>query len=266
VIGGGTNVKAEATHSSEAIWAYLHGEAGAAERNALDVAMRRDPELRSRLERSRQVDRLLRSTLPAAGTDGTSDEALVEQALAAWERTNASDSGPASQVPRFIPVESKRLLFFRRPAAGVIGLAAAALLLLAVSPAWRVSRGVSWEKPVCAPLSLRGSSAPDARLTTDAATAARCQEALAAALVRACSARGVTLPPGLAFSLRLQALREGAFSATVQARLRTGQSAGEWSGDYSGLESFLGHADASAASMVETLVNTSGAAGGGKRL
>ena len=258
-------MKAEVTHSSEAIWAYLHGEAGAAERNALEGAMRCDPALRSRVERSRQVDRLLRAALPAAGTDGTSDEALEEQALAAWERTNAADSGQAPQLPRVIPLQSKWLLFFSRPAAGVIGLAAAALLMLTVSPAWRMSRGVSWEKPVCAPLSFRGSSAPEAGHTPDAASAERCQEELAAAVARACSARGVALPPGLVFSLRLQALRGGAFSATVQARLRTGRAAGEWSGDYSGLQSFLDHADASAARMVETLVNISGAEGGGTR-
>ena len=86
-----------------------------------------------------------------------------------------------------------------------------------------------------------------------------------AALKRSAEARGVALPSGLAFSFRMQELRDGAFSVSVQARLRDGATVGEWSGDYSSVEAFLSRVDASAERMVETWVNFSGAEGGGKQ-
>ena len=88
-----------------------------------------------------------------------------------------------------------------------------------------------------------------------------------AALKRSAETRGVALPSGLTFSFHMQELRDGAFSVSVQARLRDGEgeTVGEWSGDYSSVETFLNHVDASAERMVETWVNLSGAEGGGKQ-
>jgi len=255
-------VNADVSSPAEAIWAYLHGELSKEERLSFEKELACDDTLRSRFEESRQLDRLLRSVAPSLDSTDESLDVLAEQALAAWEREQAVSSRPRSDLSLAAPVRSGWLLMFRRPAMGLAGLAAAAALLLIVSPVLRMPHGVSWSDPVFAPLTLRGMGTQGGRRAMDAGSAMRCQQALKAALTRSVQARGVALPNGLSFSLRLQELTDGAFSVSVQARLRDGRTAGEWSGDYSSLQAFLNCADISAERMVELLVSLSGAGGG----
>ena len=257
----------DVSDAAETIWAYLHGELSDEGRLSFEKEMALDPSLRSRCEEARQLNLLLASALPSLEPYDVAIDALADQALAAWESEQAAASTPVSGPSRALPSPSRWAWVFRRPAMGVTGLAAAAALVLAVTPVLRTPRGVSWSEPVFAPLALRGPGAQPqpGRHGMAAGSAKRCQEALVAAVARTAAARGVALPAGLVFSLRMQELREGAFSVFVQARLRDGRAAGEWSGDYSGLETFLSQADASAARMVETLASFSGFEGGGRR-
>jgi hypothetical protein len=265
---GGEDVKADANKISEAIWAYLHGELDEAGRHALEQGLSTDAGLRAQLERARRLDLLVREALPRlVGADGQADAdaALAEEALAAWEREQPAAATP---VPNPAPARwprAYRFSQFRRPALGIAGLAAAALLILAVSPAWMAPRGLRWETPTFVPLAYRGAVEPAGAPALDPGAAQRCQQALVAALARATASRGQTLPSGLALSLRLQELRNGAFSVCVQARLRSGRAVGEWSGDFSCMEAFTGQVDSSAAAMAEELDMLSGAEGVGGR-
>jgi len=241
-------VKAEGHTSSETVWACLHGELGQDGRAALEREMAGDPECRRRFEKARRLDGLLRSTLPALATDRVSDDALTGQVLAAWE----SEQPAAAQPAPVISAATRGFTFLRRPAVGVAWLAAAAALVLAVSPALRTPGGVRWAEPVLAPLTLRGGGTLSGNDTVAPDAAARCQAVLSAALAKALEARGVTVPR-TTLSLRLQELRRGAFSVVVTARQRSGRVVGEWSGDYSDVQLFFAQADASAARIAEAL-------------
>ena len=258
------NVNAEASNPTEAIWAYLHGELSDADRRSFEQAMASDPALRSCFEEASRMDRLLRSGVPSESEEAALD-ALAEQALAAWERDQsvASDPFAAAEPSAF----SKRgwMRWFNRPVMGLAGLAAAALFVVALSPVFLKPEGARWSEPVFSPFALRGPALPVGGHALDAGSAKRCQAALMAAVKRAADASGVALPPDLDISFRLQELQGGTFSVSVQARLNRGASVGEWSGDYSSVDSFVKLVDASAERMVEAWTNFSGAEGGGKR-
>ena len=243
-------MKANESNSKDAIWACLHGELDANARNALEQEMARDSELRARFESARELDRMLRATLPIPSSADQPDGAIVEQALAAWERDQAAAAQPE------MPFSEPALLglYLRRSLVGVAGLAAAAALVLAVSPVLHVTDGVSWTAPVGAALTLRGPDSSSESSARDVPfTATRCQEMLRASLAKTLETRGGAVPRAT-LSLRLQELRRGgAFSVVVTAVHRDGRVVGEWSGDYSGVEAFLSSADASAARIAETL-------------
>lgn len=242
-------MKADESNSSETIWACLHGELDANAQNAFEQEMARDSGLRERFEASRQMDLMLRATLAALGTDDMTGDAIDVQALAAWEREHTSASQPMSDFPKVAP----RGLFLRRSAFGVAGLAAAAALVLVVSPALQSPGGVMWTEPVFAPLTLRGAGNSSESVAHVPALAASCQKVLSAALEKTLAARSCAVPR-TTLSLRLQELRRGgAFSVVVTAVQRDGQTVGEWSGDYSGMEAFLSQADASAVRIAATL-------------
>jgi anti-sigma factor RsiW len=244
-------VKADDTNLSETLWACLHGELDPNAQKAFELEMAGDPGLRARFESARRLDHLLRKTLPALGTaDDLAVEAMAAQALEAWEREHPADSKNVAEVTKIAPWH----LFRKKAVFGVSGLAAAAALILLVSPALRSAEGVRWTDPVAAPLTLRGSGNVNERSAqVPARAAAQCQEALSAALAKALEARGAAVPR-TTLSLRFQELRHGgAFSVVITAARRDGQTVGEWSGDYSGMETFLSHADASAARIAEAL-------------
>lgn len=261
-------MNADVDRANEIVWAYLHGELDEAARGTLEQQLPQDGALRERLERARHLDRWVRDAAPQLGADGPAalDEALTEEAVAAWERDcPAVAKAACAPVPGVIRAQTPRFNVFRRPAVGFAGLAAAALLILAVSPALLGPRRARWSDPVFVPLALRGASETAVGHTVDKGAARRCQEALMQALARAEAVRGRSLPPGLVFSFRLQELRGGAFSVCVQARLRNGRPAGEWGGDFSNMAAFTGHVDSSAATIAEELSVSSGAEGVGGR-
>ena len=257
-------MNAEATNPVEAIWSYLHGESSAEERRSFELALKQDQALRERFEEACRMDRLLRSTAPSE-TESAALDALAEQALSAWEREQAVASDPFAVARRAAFPRWGWLRGVGRPAVGLAGVAAAAVILVLLSPVFRTPNGVSGSEPVFTPLALRGPAAPAGGHALDAGSAKRCQAALMAALKRSAEARGVALPPGLVISFRMQELQGGTFSVSVQAQLKGGASVGEWSGDYSSVESFLKHTDASAGRMVEACIGLSGAGEGGIR-
>jgi hypothetical protein len=247
-------VKANESNSKDAIWACLHGELDANARNALEQDMARDSELRARFESARELDRMLRATRTTLSSADPSDDAIAEQALAAWER----DQSAAQQPEMSFSATAPWGLYLRRTLFGVTGLAAAAALVLAVSPVLQATGGVRWTAPVGAPLTLRGpDNASESAGREVPFTATRCQEMLRASLAKTLETRGGAVPR-TTLSLRLQELRRGgAFSVVVTAVQRNGRVVGEWSGDYSGVEAFLSRADASAARIAETLGSSS---------
>lgn len=254
-------MKAECDSASEKIWAYLHGECDAETRQAIEKEIARDGALRTELGRARNLDCMLRAALPALSEQSPGDEALAEQALAAWDRQNANKAAfsPARPVPvrwrAFSPVG-------RRIAVGLSGLAAAAALVVAVTLNFRTPQPAKWEDPTFIPLAWRGPDTQAGGRAIDACAARRCQEALMASVACASAARKVALPPGLVFSVRIQALRNGAFSMCVQARLRAGRNVGEWDGVYSGLDAFFKNADVSADRIVGEVAAFLGGEGG----
>lgn len=258
-------MKADKDRSSEGVWMFLHGELDAASRDAFEREMAADPELRKRVDEARGVDRLLRELLPALEASDGGGEAVAEQALAAWE---GERSGAASAVSQPSPVPLTRPRWSRRARSASVwlaGLAAAAALVVAVNSALWETPGARWTEPAFSPLALRGAGELSGPRAIDAGSARRCHEALKAAVAGCAAERGITLPSGLTFSFRMQELRDGAFSVAVQARTRKGATAGEWFGDYSSVDAFLGQVKASALRMVEAVVPPSQAEGGGVR-
>ena len=251
-------MKPDTLHSSERLWAYLHGETGETDRLALEQEIAHDSELCGRVGEMRRFDRILKTLLPTLNADGSTADTVAEQALAAWDREHTEPDFPSMRV--------KPARFFYRPSFYMTGLAAAAALVLLISPVLRPRSEVGWTEPVFVPVAFRGGGT-DEPVPINKESARTCQNALSAALVSTMKKRGIALPSsGLVFSFRMQALRAGAFAVSVQARLRKGEAVGEWNGDYSDIQAFLDLADASAARMVEALAHLSGAEGGGGRL
>jgi hypothetical protein len=229
--------------SNEAVWACLHGELTPEARATLEQQLAASPALRRRFDAAQRLDRLLRHALPARGADAATDDALTEQALAAWER---------EQAVRDAPTFGTWDVFLRRAAVGLSGLAAAAALALAVSPMLRTPGGVRWSDPAFTPVLLRGDGNASDHVTLTPASARQCRDVLRDALAQAIQARGAAVPAAT-LSLRLQELRQGAFSVAVTARGPAGRTLAEWRGDYSGMQAFLSRADASAAALADAL-------------
>jgi hypothetical protein len=243
-------VNTDTDRSSERVWEYLHGELDEAGRSALERAMAGDSELRRGVERAGRLDRLLRELLPELAPDAAGG-GVAEQAQAAWEQEQAR----AAELPRV-----KRAWWRKARSAAVClaSLAAAAVLVLVFSPAAGQAPDVRWAEPEFSSLVLRGGGEPPQGHAIDAAVARRCQAALRSAVEACATERAVSLPRGLTFSFRVQALRDGAFSVAVQARTRGGRLDGEWFGDYSGAGAFLKQVKASAARMVEAVAERTG--------
>ena len=254
-------MKAERDSVNERIWAYLHGEGGDEERRAFEQELARDDELRSEVERARQLDRALRLAMPALSAETLDEEALAARALADWERQGACDSPTTSPARRW-PLQAHPA--FRRLAVGLSSVAAAAALVVVVTQQLRPPQQAKWEAPTVVPLAWRGADVGPAGHAVDARAAQRCREALMAAVSRVAAARRAALPPGLIFSLRVQELRNGAFSVSVRARSFAGRGMGEWDGTYSGVAAFLAHAEASAGRIVDEVAAPSGGAQGGR--
>lgn len=247
-------MNADVSKPAETIWAYLHGELSEAERLSLEADVARDPALRFRFEEARRLDRLLGSALPSLDAAEAGLDALADLALAAWEceQTPAFQARLATSSRRKTVVFPAWTLSLRRPAWGVAGLAAAAALTMLVSPLLRETPETAWARPTFSPLALRGTNG-SAAATLPADTAVRCQKVLASALARAFEERGAVPRNGLTLTFRLQELCKGAFSVTVQAHDRSQRIVGEWRGDYTGVQSFLKQANASAAQMMAVL-------------
>jgi hypothetical protein len=130
----------------------------------------------------------------------------------------------------------------------------AASLDVLFSPALRYSPAPEWTPPAFVPLTLRGAGVSAEKTAVSPYAAKRCQAALSAAVRKALKDRSVILPTGLKFSLRLQELRQGAVAVAVQAQTCDGRIVGDWTVDYSDVESFLSQTDVSAARMVEHLL------------
>jgi hypothetical protein len=258
--GQGADVKTETPHADEAVWAYLHGELDDAARLEFDLRLATDRDLSQRTARARRLDLMLRASLPTLDATDLSDARLTDQALAAWARDQAVCATPQVQADTS-PLSGKKRTWFARPAAvGLIGLAAAALLIVVAHPVFLTPREPRWAPPAFSPLVFRGAAAAPQMDALDARAVQKAQAALAAAFTRAIASRGGALPPGLTLSLQMRELRDGAFSVSVQARLPDGTTLGEWSGDYSSLERFLAHVDISAARLAETLAASPGEA------
>jgi hypothetical protein len=242
----------EQQRTEDGIWAYLHGALDEAARRDLEQRMAADPSLRGRCDQARRLDRLLRATLTEVGTGAdTGDEALVEQALAAWERdqqaahaTPVAPSASRAARPRIHQSWAFRL--------GAVGLAAA-LLAVALLPVFQKPGApppAAWAPVAFAPLRTRG--APGAG-TLQLQDAIRMQRALADSLSWALADRGGRLPDGLSLQFRVNELPAGALAVVVRAEGPDGRMLGEWSGDYSRQERFFEQADASAAQMAAAL-------------
>ena len=246
------------TDFGERVWSYVHGEMDDDSRLLFEREAALDGRLRGLVDEARRLARRIRSSLSAFETDEADRERLAGRILEAWERDLAGLAGADGGTrPVEFPLRATWRMLFRRPAYGLAGLAAAAIIIMTVAP-FALEKGQSgtvWTEPVYRELVYRG---PEAATTAgaeraSASAALRAQNALRQALDSVCRERGADLPSGLTFSVTLQELRGGAFSCSVQARWRGGQLAGEWVGDYSGWEAFLNNLDASAARIADTL-------------
>ncbi len=250
----------ETDRSDERVWRFFHGELDEAGRSALKRDCAADPALRRRMEQAAGIDGMLRDLLPELEKGApASGEEWAAQVQSAWEREQ-----PRAERAEPFPARGVWVRRARPAAFGLAGLAAAAVLVLALYPAMWAGRGVAWSAPEFSPLALRGAEPPAGVRSVGADDARRCQAALRAAVEASAAERGIALPPGLAFTFRVQELRDGALSVVVQARARDGRKVGEWGGDYSGVDAFMGLARASGARIVDAVTGLprGGASGG----
>ena len=257
-------MKEIASNQIEAVWAYLHGEMADEERNAFELDLQKDAELRRIFDETSKMHRLLRETLPVVDQEESSIDDIADKALACWEKEydlkQRFVSERASQQKQGgLPSKWSRFLF--HPAVGVAGLAAAAVILL-VSPVLKTPAGLAWDDPVFSSLALRGAQSAEAQAVLSEDIAVRCQTLLQSELMRALETRADSSQISLVLSLHLQELRNGAFSLIVQARTRKGDLVGEWSGDYSGEAAFNEQVGASAEQIAEALASCTNAVKG----
>jgi anti-sigma factor RsiW len=262
-------VNTETRQRDETLWAYLHGELDEDARRIFEQRLAADGVLRDRCEHARRLDRLLQATLPEldAATACSSDEALTDQALAAWEQDQPSVPGdPAALHARRPAAPCFRL--FRPLPVGIAGLAAAVLLVVAVHPLFRdrqEPREAAWADAEFVPLVYRGQAPAPGSGALGPRDAVNMQAALADALAWALDDRNSTLPAGMTLFFRVQQLPAGAFSVAVRAEGPDGAARGEWNGDYSRRERFYEQADASAAQIAEALALPRAEAGPSRR-
>ena len=235
-------MKERASIETETIWAYLHGELRDEKRSAFEQELQADSELRRRFEETARMDRLLRATLPELDKEELSVDAVSDKALRCWER----------EYDESVRLHSRWQKIFFHPAVGLVGLAAAAVILL-VSPVLRSPDGLVWDDPVFSPLALRGVALPEEQGMLSEETAERCQSVLRTELASALAERMVGVQNPLVVSLYVQELRNGAFLLSVQIRTRKGDVVGEWSGDYSGEAGFMKQLEASVSQIAEEL-------------
>jgi len=167
------------------LWAYVHGQLTEDDRQALELQLRDDAELRRELLRTQQLNRFLRDHLAEAVEARAELENRVLEAVEA--------GGVRAKTPPW---------WRRRAFAGILAVAA---LLLVLTGAPLYLRGpVAWEAPQFTPLEYRGDPEPQhGRYTREDAEA--CFRAFRGALVRAFDeARPPrrTRRPVVAFSVR----------------------------------------------------------------
>ncbi len=263
-------MKEKSSSQTEAVWACLHGEMTDNQRSAFEQDLRDDAALCKTFDDAAQMDRLLRNTLPLIDQAEMSIDAVAEQALACWEREYDQEQ---ASVPQYFSNKKKNAVrmdwhrLFFHPAAGMIGLAAAAIILLSTPVLLRSPEGLSWNDPVFTPLALRGSIAQEDRAgALSAGMASRCQVLLQEELARALVSRmDSKQTPPLVVSMHLQELRNGTFSLSVQVHTRKGEAVGSWSGDYSSEDAFKEQVVTSAARIADVLASWSDAVQGGER-
>jgi len=255
-------VNTNADSIDERIWMALHGASGAAEREALERDSRGDPDLRERLAHAHRLDGLLRTCMPRVGEE--SGDQLADRACVAWEAEQASGTWQADGAPSARGRVFRQRPWFPSVVIGFAGLVAASLALL-LSPVMWQAREVRWLEPEFHPYVLRGEADVTARSSVDEGAVKRCREALMRAVADCAEERGAVFPKGLSFSFRVQALHGEAFAVMVQARFRDGQLAGEWCGDYSSVEKFLGQTKHSARKIISDVgVSSSAKSSGGR--
>lgn len=226
------------------LWPFLHNELDADAQREFRQALDAESALRQRLDACRRVDRLLRAHFaPRAASSVPAADTLAERAMQAWDRDQAHLARP-----RGWPGWGGMLL----KSAAALGAAAAALVLW-LSPGARPDGHPDWTPPVYIPLALRGAGSIAHTPSLSRQDAVRCQDALAQALARALDARAAALPRGWTAALRLHELPRGALSITVLARDSDARTVAEWSGAYSNIDAFLQQADASADRLAEDL-------------
>lgn len=231
------------THEAS-LWPFLHGELDDAAQRELRQALDTQPELRQRLQTCRRVDRLLRTHFaPRVASPVPTTDTLAERAMQAWDREHV-DRARSRGWPGWSGISLK--------GAAALGAAAAALMLW-LSPNTPPHGCPDWASPVFIPLTLRGAGTSAHTPPLSRQDAVRCQGALAQALDRALDACGSALPRDWTAALRVHELPRGALSVTVQVRDSASHTVAEWSGDYSNADAFLNQAEASAARMAEDL-------------
>lgn len=226
------------------LWPFLHGELDTAAKSELRQALDAQPELQQRLEACRRADRLLNAYfLSDAASSASSEDTLAERAMQAWDSERRRRARPHGW-PGWGGVLLK--------SAVALGAAAAALMLW-LSPDTPTEGHTGWAPPAFIPLALRGADTSGHTPPLTRQDAVRCQDALAQALARALDARAAALPRGWTAALRLHELPRGALSITVLARDSDARTVAEWSGAYSNIDAFLQQADASADRLAEDL-------------
>lgn len=250
-------MKERASNKTEVAWAYLHGELTGEERSAFEQELQKDAELDIIFDELSNMDRLLNEAMPVVDQADSAIDDVAEQALKCWEQEydvkRKFVSGRESHKKQ-AGVRSNWHRFLFHPAVGVVGLAAAAVIML-VSAVFRTPGDLSWADPSFSSLVMRGAQSAEEQGILSHDTAEHCQTLLQSELMRALKVRADSEKIPLVLSLQLQELRNGAFSVTVQTRTRKGAIVGEWSGDYSGEAAFKEQVGASAEQMAEALAS-----------
>ena len=172
---------ADQCSEEERIWAYLHDELSAAERDAVDHVIASDPELAHRMTASRRLDASLRELLPVA--DET-DEQLVHRIAQSLDTPGGIAIAPA-------PEDRKPHLGLLRPRHRNSGhglrywpwnmlLAAAALLLICLGVFTHFPGPIAADRIDYRPLQYRQADSP--RPVYSRPDANRCGSQLAAAI------------------------------------------------------------------------------------
>lgn len=234
------------------LWAHVHGELSAADRQAVDAALEADGVLKAEWLRLRALDRQLRE---AMRPDASSTEALTDALLAEWDRTHGTATAKAAGGVRHRPV-----IVTLRNWSAVLALAAGLVLMFGVPS--MVLSPLDWNRTDVVPLQVRGDSAP----VPDAA-AFKAMESLSDSLRSRVAARYAQRAPSRwnlaarwkarhawVLDRRFQPMAGEAFSVSVAAR-RPGdpEAAHEWQWYFQSSGSFQAQMDTLADAIVEDL-------------